>query len=88
MQKALITKKLQLYACHLRLGRSLEVMESLVDLLVEILSQIDDKNGSFANSIGIIFSSILACQQREDWLGLADYLEYDLIKILWERSVE
>ena len=81
----MITKKLQFYASQLRLGRSLEVMESLVAFLIELLSQFDLEQESATKSVGTIFSSILACQEREDWLGLADYIEYDLLEIIRER---
>ncbi|MGL4207643.1 MAG: hypothetical protein ACRCRW_16195 [Aeromonadaceae bacterium] len=39
-----------------------------------------------------ISSAILACQERHDWLGLADYLEYELVELLdeldaWQHSL-
>ena len=33
-----------------------------------------------------VTSSMLACQERRDWLGLADYLEVEVIELL--ESVE
>ena len=86
MQKAIIITKLRSYSCYFRLGRSLEVMESLVDFLIKILPTIEGNNRSDSDAIKMIFSSILACQEREDWLGLADYLEYDLPQILIKIS--
>lgn len=33
-----------------------------------------------------ISSAILACQERHDWLGLADYLEVEVIELLEEME--
>lgn len=82
MNKTMVTKKLSSYAIFFRLGRPLEVTESLVSLLTEIFSYIEGKNINNGSSIGLIFSLILSCQEAEDWLGLADYIEYDLPKAL------
>ena len=33
-----------------------------------------------------ILSAMLACQERQDWIGLADYLEYELQQLFIELN--
>ena len=66
------------YAAFFRCGRSLEVNQELANYLSEILAQIVINDGDRLLALQEIVSAILRCQEAEDWLGLADYLEYEL----------
>lgn len=71
-------EQLSNYAALLRCGRSLEVSQELINFLSEILTHIVVNKGDRLFVFQEIVSAVLRCQEAEDWLGLADYLEYDL----------
>ena len=71
-------KELCSLATYFRLGRSLEVTDDVIALLSLITSRIAAKNPRNMASMQAILSSILTCQDNEDWIGFADYIEYDL----------
>ena len=75
-------KQLKFFSDSFRLGRSLEITDDLINLLSEIVPQIIGRESNNQVSIEDIFSNILYCQKSEDWLGLADYLEYELSDFL------
>lgn len=65
-----------------RLGRDIEGALDMVELIeatVPLLGQMapdEQRDGQR------ILSQILACQERQDWLGLADWLEVEFIELL------
>ena len=77
-----VIKKLKNISDLFRLGRPLEVTTDLITLLEEIVIETSGKKSNGFHSIEDIFSLILCCQESEDWLGLADYLEYELSNLL------
>ena len=77
-----VIQTLQTHALVFRLGRSLEVMEDFVATIGEILPYLVGKQDDGSPTIEVILSGILACQELEDWLGLADFIEYELISLL------
>jgi hypothetical protein len=64
-----------------RLGRDIEAALKMVELidgampLLGEMSAVDQANG--AQVLGVI----LACQERQDWIGLADWLEVELVEL-------
>ena len=75
-------ENLKRYAAIFRLGRPLEVTEDFIATLGLILPKVKEKEGAKLSEIQVMLNGILACQEREDWLGLADYIEYELIDLL------
>ena len=71
-------QELKTLAIYLRLGRPLEVMEDIVELLEDVTLRIKSNKSEDNSPIAVIVASILECQEAEDWLGLADYIEYEL----------
>ena len=65
-----------------RLGRDVEAALTMVDVFEEahtlVLSAPRDVQQSWAG----VLTQMLACQERQDWLGLADFLEYELVELL------
>ncbi|MEJ5058241.1 MULTISPECIES: hypothetical protein [unclassified Pseudomonas] len=65
-----------------RLGRDVEAALSMVDVFEEaytlVLSAPQDVQQSWTG----VLTQMLACQERQDWLGLADFLEYELVELL------
>lgn len=76
------------HTVYLRLGRPLEVIDDIISLLTIILPEIIQKKVHHSKSIELILSSIMTCQENEDWLGLADYIEYDLIDLLQSNELD
>ena len=81
-----IVEKLKNFADFFRLGRPLEVTDDLINLLEEVMAQNANKTSNNLQVIEEIISLILCCQKAEDWLGLADYLEYELSDFLIHLS--
>lgn len=65
-----------------RLGRDVEAALTMVDLFDEaqrlLLSAPQDVQLNWAQ----VLAQMLACQERQDWLGLADFMEYELVDLL------
>lgn len=69
-------------ASKLRLGKNVEASLELVDLLDDVVSQLIGSAPELQQQIKYVISQILQCQERQDWLGLADYLQYELVHLL------
>lgn len=67
----------QALASRFRLGQSLEAALELEPFLGEVLATLSP---SQVQKTLDVLRRLLECQSREDWLGLADGLEYDF----WE----
>jgi len=74
MNHPLITKAIAL-AHQFRLGESVTALQTLPTLLQDILTT----RGMLPPEL---VAAMLQCQERQDWLGLADYLEYELVQLL------
>ncbi|MNH14898.1 hypothetical protein D3C79_744990 [compost metagenome] len=67
-------------ATLLRLGRDVEAALRMVELCDEVLPQVDPKAGA------VVMQAMLDAQQRQDWLALADYLEYELLHLIEQAA--
>lgn len=73
---------LKLLATQFRTNDEYSALNKIQDTLSEITSDPDiliDCNISVLTNIS---QAMCDCQAKEDWLGLADYLEYDLIQAI------
>jgi hypothetical protein len=65
-----------------RLGRDVEAALTMVDLFDEaqrlLLAAPQDMQLKWTQ----VLTQMLACQERQDWLGLADFMEYELVDLL------
>lgn len=66
-------------AKRLRLGHSVESMLILPGLIEQVLVGLPLSRHAQATRI---VAAMLACQEHHDWLGLADWLESELIGLL------
>jgi len=73
-----LTTRIRTLAHQFRLGQSLAASQSLPGLLQEALTE----RGSLPPEL----IALLRSQERQDWLGLADYLEYELVHTLTAPS--
>ena len=74
MNHPLITNTIAL-AHQFRLEEPVTALQTLPTLLQDILTN----KGTLPPEL---VAAMLQCQERQDWLGLADYLEYELIQTL------
>ncbi|MGF6555013.1 hypothetical protein ABIA48_001393 [Pseudomonas sp. S30_BP2TU TE3576] len=65
-----------------RLGRDVEAALNMVDLFDETQRQIAQAPQDVQQAWALMLRQMLACQERQDWLGLADFMEYELIELL------
>lgn len=69
-------------ASSLRLGKNIEISEQIVALSHQFSSVAASLTPQQLSSLQAILGQTLACQERQDWLAMADYLEYELIEYL------
>ncbi|EIS3739901.1 hypothetical protein LO908_002266 [Aeromonas hydrophila] len=62
-------------AHQFRLGQSVAASQALPELLQEVVTE----QGNLPPGL---VAALLQCQERQDWLGLADYLEYEVVHCL------
>lgn len=64
-----------------RLGRDIEGALKMVELIDRSLPLIDGVSAERQAEWGRVLSAVLACQERQDWLGVADWLEVEFLEI-------
>lgn len=64
-----------------RLGRDIEGALQMVELIDRSLPLMDGASVERQAEWGRVLGAILACQERQDWLGVADWLEVELVEI-------
>lgn len=65
-----------------RLGRDVEAALKMVDVFDEVQRLLLAAPQDAQQSWAYVLTRMLACQERQDWLGLADFMEYELIDLL------
>lgn len=73
-------------AHQFRLGMSLDAAIALPPLMKSLLPLLPSLSPTAQHQLPQIMSALLGCQEREDWLGLADWLEYELLHVLSELT--
>ena len=78
---ASLTAQLTALAQRFRLGLSLEAIQTLPALLEQAASESLSWPAQQQQVLPVLIKRILEQQEREDWLALADELEYELIAL-------
>jgi hypothetical protein len=65
-----------------RLGRDVEAALVMVDVFEGTQQALMSASTDVQQSWAGVLTQILECQERQDWLGLADFMEYELIELL------
>lgn len=65
-----------------RLGRDVEAALTMVDVFDEAQRLLSTAPRDIQLKWAQLLTQMLACQERQDWLGLADYMEYELVELL------
>lgn len=74
-------------ARHFRLGRDVEAALEMVDLFSDLMPPFAEAEPDVQVRWAALLNAMFAGQQAQDWLGLADYLEYELVELLEQVSV-
>lgn len=69
-----------------RLGRNVEAALTMVDVFDHAQSLLSRGTPALQQQWLQLLPPMLACQEGLDWLGLADYLEYELVALLESES--
>jgi hypothetical protein len=68
-------------ATKLRLGRHVEACLAIVDLLDLLLPRVINDDAVKKQQFQVYLKEILMAQERQDWLCMADYLEYEIVAL-------
>jgi len=65
-----------------RLGRDVEAALDMVEVFEGAQQLLMSAPATVQQDWALVLSQMLDCQERQDWLGLADWMEYELIEVL------
>lgn len=65
-----------------RLGRDVEGAVAMVELFGQCMSTFDGAQAPVQQQWAQTLMTMLDCQERQDWLSLADYLDYEVVELL------
>ena len=69
-------------AALFRLGRDVEAALAMVELFTALMPLFFEGALEARQQWLRLLQLMLACQEGQDWLGLADYLDYELVALL------
>ncbi|WP_192563987.1 hypothetical protein [Pseudomonas gozinkensis] len=77
--------------CHqcaglFRLGRDVEAALTMVDVFEGAQQSLLSADAQTQQIWAQLLTQMLECQERQDWLGLADFMEYELMQLLEQPS--
>jgi hypothetical protein len=70
-----------------RLGRDVEAALLMVGIFDTLLATLAEYPADVAQQCPVVLNELLNAQQRQDWLGLADTLEVELLQLLRQEEV-
>ncbi|MBV7492770.1 hypothetical protein ACIPLA_24290 [Pseudomonas sp. NPDC086112] len=65
-----------------RLGRDVEAGLAMIELIVAVQPSFDLTPQVVQQQWVLLLGQMLECQEAQNWLALADYLEYELVQLL------
>lgn len=69
-------------AALFRLGRDVEAALTMVDVFEQSQQCLSSASVDIQQAWAQVLTQMLDCQERQDWLGLADNMEYELVELL------
>lgn len=69
-------------ALAFRLGKNTQAALDMADMVNTLIAIFPTTESADRQKLGQILGQILQCQEQRDWLGIADYLEYELQDLL------
>ena len=74
-----LQQRLHAQATRLRIGQEVEALVALPELMSEVVQQVQQTEPSATEALAALMAQSLAQWQRQDWIGLADTLEYEFM---------
>jgi len=74
-------------ALQIRLGFNVEVGLLLVGYVETLVNAYPQFPAEQQRQFQLILSAMLKCQENQDWIGLADYLEYELQQLITDLDL-
>ncbi|MGF6220738.1 hypothetical protein [Pseudomonas sp. YL-218 TE3947] len=65
-----------------RLGRDVEAGLAMIELIVAVQPSFDLTPQVVQQQWVLLLGQMLECQEAQNWLALADYLEYELVQLV------
>lgn len=65
-----------------RLGRDVEAALTMVEVFERAQLRLSTASADVQQMWAQVLTQMLDCQERQDWLGLADYMQYELAELL------
>lgn len=69
-----------------RLGRDVEAAVAMVELFEAAPGLFSRAPQALQGQFAALFGELLAAQQRQDWIALADSLEYELVNLIEQAA--
>ncbi|SDS62402.1 hypothetical protein [Pseudomonas granadensis] len=69
-------------AALFRLGRDVEAALGMVDVFENAQQCLASASVETQQQWAQVLTQMFECQERQDWLALADYMEYELVELL------
>ncbi|AZD28356.1 hypothetical protein [Pseudomonas chlororaphis] len=82
-----VVARLQQCAQGFRLGRDVEAAMTMVQLMGAIQPLIDTAPQEQRQDWEALLGLMFGCQQGQNWLALADYLQYECVEVLRSLSI-
>jgi hypothetical protein len=73
---------LQQCAALFRLGRDVEAGLTMIELISPVQVSFEQASKDVQQQWVFLLSLMLDCQEAQNWLALADYLEYELVQLM------
>lgn len=81
-----LIENLKILAIQFRTNDEYTALHNIQDVLAKITSDLNVLMNCDISKLSNINAAMYDCQKKSDWLGLADYLEYDLVRIIKPQS--
>ncbi|MGE8189147.1 hypothetical protein [Pseudomonas sp. NPDC086278] len=65
-----------------RLGRDVEAGLVMIDLIGAVHPHFESTSQPSQQQWAFLLGEMFACQEAQNWIALADYLEYELVEVL------
>ncbi|EUB72319.1 hypothetical protein PMI27_004241 [Pseudomonas sp. GM41(2012)] len=82
MSEVLLVDQARQCSALFRLGRDVEAALVMVEVAERVQSRVGGADSQIAARWMALLTCLLDSQERQDWLALADYLEYELVDLL------
>ena len=69
-------------AALFRLGRDVEAGLAMIELIGAMHPRLESAPQESQRQWAFLLGEMFACQEAQNWLALADYLEYELVEML------